>query len=178
MDSACFFLEDATDSLDAGFRDALQVVAQHYHVSLDSSLSQTLASLPQPPYTPLSPLAPYPPPPWLYPLKPQPPPPPRLTQVCASLTMVFGCQGLSRVVRRSQLSLPLVAFSSFYHAATTSSLQFGEFHSWPAPIGTEVRVASASKSHSQAKKRHRDRINALRRRSPPNPLAFHDVDNP
>ena len=161
MDSACFFLEDATDSLDAGFRDALHVVEQHYHVSLGSSLSQTLASLPQPPYPLASPLPPYPPPPRLYPLKPQPPPPPRLTQVCASLTVVFDCQGLSRVVRHSQLSLPLVASSSSDHVATTSSLQFGEFPSWLAPIGAEVRAASASKSHSQAKIRHKDRINAL-----------------
>ena len=99
-------------------------------------------------------------------MKPQPPPkpllppPPGLTQVCASLTVVFSCHGPSRTVHRSQLSLPLVASSSSDHATTASSLQFGELPSWPAPIGAEVRAASASKSHSQAEKRRRDRINA------------------
>ncbi|KAK7300511.1 hypothetical protein RJT34_11356 [Clitoria ternatea] len=39
-----------------------------------------------------------------------------------------------------------------------ASLQFAEFPPWPAPI--EDRTAIASKSHSQAEKRRRDRINA------------------
>ncbi|KAJ1382048.1 Myc-type, basic helix-loop-helix [Sesbania bispinosa] len=44
-------------------------------------------------------------------------------------------------------------------SASSASLQFGEFHSWPVPIEGD-RAASASKSHSQAEKRRRDRINA------------------
>ncbi|XP_020206239.1 transcription factor bHLH51 [Cajanus cajan] len=43
-------------------------------------------------------------------------------------------------------------------ASDPATLQFGEFPSWPTPI--EDRAASASKSHSQAEKRRRDRINA------------------
>ncbi|RDX90665.1 Transcription factor bHLH51 [Mucuna pruriens] len=43
-------------------------------------------------------------------------------------------------------------------ASDPSSLQFGEFPSWPAPL--EDRAVTASKSHSQAEKRRRDRINA------------------
>ncbi|XP_027333085.1 transcription factor bHLH51-like [Abrus precatorius] len=47
-------------------------------------------------------------------------------------------------------------------ASDPASLQFGEFPSWPTPIegAAEDRPASASKSHSQAEKRRRDRINA------------------
>ncbi|WVY91777.1 hypothetical protein V8G54_037291 [Vigna mungo] len=44
-------------------------------------------------------------------------------------------------------------------ASDPPSLQFTEFPLWPASIA-EDRVASASKSHSQAEKRRRDRINA------------------
>ncbi|TKY56883.1 Transcription factor bHLH51 [Spatholobus suberectus] len=44
-------------------------------------------------------------------------------------------------------------------ASDPASLQFGEFPSWPAPVA-EDRAANASKSHSQAEKRRRDRINA------------------
>jgi len=48
------------------------------------------------------------------------------------------------------------------HVTDSASLQFGEFHSWPLPIEgvAEERAMSASKSHSQAEKRRRDRINA------------------
>ncbi|QCD98609.1 transcription factor bHLH51-like [Vigna unguiculata] len=48
------------------------------------------------------------------------------------------------------------------HVTDSASLQFGEFHSWPLPIegAAEDRAMSASKSHSQAEKRRRDRINA------------------
>ncbi|XP_025680435.1 transcription factor bHLH51 [Arachis hypogaea] len=51
------------------------------------------------------------------------------------------------------------------HVSDCNSLhrQFGgEFHSWPAPVEVVAgdRAASASKSHSQAEKRRRDRINA------------------
>ncbi|XLR47979.1 hypothetical protein HN51_032207 [Arachis hypogaea] len=51
------------------------------------------------------------------------------------------------------------------HVSNCNSLhhQFGdEFHSWLAPVETVAgdRAASASKSHSQAEKRRRDRINA------------------
>lgn len=44
----------------------------------------------------------------------------------------------------------------------SASLQFSEFHSWSEPIegASEERRISASKSHSQAEKRRRDRINA------------------
>ena len=59
----------------------------------------------------------------------------------------------------TQQTLPLVATSTSDPAAA-ASLQFGEFPSWPAPIAAEDRAASASKSHSQAEKRRRDRINA------------------
>ncbi|TKY47562.1 Transcription factor bHLH51 [Spatholobus suberectus] len=47
------------------------------------------------------------------------------------------------------------------HVSDSASLQFGEFHSWPLPIegAAEERAISASKSHSQAEKRRRDRIN-------------------
>ncbi|KAK7320589.1 hypothetical protein VNO77_30209 [Canavalia gladiata] len=47
-------------------------------------------------------------------------------------------------------------------ASDPSSFQFGDFPSWPAPIegATEDRATNASKSHSQAEKRRRDRINA------------------
>jgi len=49
-----------------------------------------------------------------------------------------------------------------HHVTDSASLQFGEFHSWPLPIegAAEERAISASKSHSQAEKRRRDRINA------------------
>lgn len=70
----------------------------------------------------------------------------------------------------SQLSLPLVASSSDH--ATAVSLQFGEFPSWLALIGAAVRAAGVSTSHNLAEKRHRDRIDALHRRSPPNPRTF------
>jgi len=83
---------------------------------------------------------------------------------------MFGRQGLGRANHYSYLSLPLVAFSSDH--ATTVSLQFGEFPSWLAPIGAAVRAVGVSMSHNQAKKRHRDRIDALWRRSPPSPLTF------
>ncbi|KAK7281129.1 hypothetical protein RIF29_08845 [Crotalaria pallida] len=47
--------------------------------------------------------------------------------------------------------------------SASASLQFGEFRSWPVPIeggaAAQDRAASASKSHSQAEKRRRDRIN-------------------
>ncbi|XP_061376633.1 transcription factor bHLH51-like [Gastrolobium bilobum] len=48
------------------------------------------------------------------------------------------------------------------HVSDFSSLQFGEFHSWPVTFegAPEERAASASKSHSLAEKRRRDRINA------------------
>ncbi|XP_020228279.1 transcription factor bHLH51 [Cajanus cajan] len=48
------------------------------------------------------------------------------------------------------------------HVSDSASLQFGEFHSWPLPLEgvAEERAISASKSHSQAEKRRRDRINA------------------
>ncbi|XP_061351740.1 transcription factor bHLH51-like [Gastrolobium bilobum] len=46
-------------------------------------------------------------------------------------------------------------------ASDSASLQFGKFPSWPVPIEgvAEQRATSASKSHSQAEKRRRDRIN-------------------
>ncbi|KAK7276410.1 hypothetical protein RIF29_17549 [Crotalaria pallida] len=44
----------------------------------------------------------------------------------------------------------------------SETLQLGEFPSWPLPTegAAEHRASSASKSHSQAEKRRRDRINA------------------
>ncbi|KAG4975249.1 hypothetical protein JHK87_032070 [Glycine soja] len=49
-----------------------------------------------------------------------------------------------------------------HHVTDAASLQFGEFHSWSLPIegAAEERAISASKSHRQAEKRRRDRINA------------------
>ena len=49
------------------------------------------------------------------------------------------------------------------HVSDSASVQFFEVPSWPVlPIEgpAEDRAASASKSHSQAEKRRRDRINA------------------
>ncbi|XP_045800828.1 transcription factor bHLH51 [Trifolium pratense] len=45
--------------------------------------------------------------------------------------------------------------------SSSGSFQYSEFHSWPLPIeeSLEDRAVSASKSHSQAEKRRRDRIN-------------------
>ncbi|CAK8566466.1 unnamed protein product [Lathyrus sativus] len=45
--------------------------------------------------------------------------------------------------------------------SSSASFQCSEFHSWPLPVegSLEDRAASASKSHSQAEKRRRDRIN-------------------
>ncbi|PNX98252.1 transcription factor bHLH51-like protein, partial [Trifolium pratense] len=45
--------------------------------------------------------------------------------------------------------------------SSSGSFQYSEFHTWPLPIeeSLEDRAVSASKSHSQAEKRRRDRIN-------------------
>ena len=71
------------------------------------------------------------------------------------------------------------------HASDSAfaSLQLGQFPSLPVPIEgvAEDRAASASKSHSQAEKRRRDRINAqlatLRKLIPKSDKVneFHDV---
>jgi len=90
-------------------------------------LGSFLASLPRPPYPP-----PSPPPP---PPEPSPPPRPRSTRVCASWTVMFIRQGLSRATYCSQLWLPLISSSDH---ATTIFLQFGEFPSGLALMGTAV----------------------------------------
>ncbi|XP_017423419.2 transcription factor bHLH30-like, partial [Vigna angularis] len=65
-------------------------------------------------------------------------------------------------------------------ASDPPSLQFSEFPLWPATI-TEDRAASASKSHSQAEKRRRDRINAqlatLRKLIPKSDKILHYSSN-
>lgn len=46
------------------------------------------------------------------------------------------------------------------HVSDYASFQYGEFHSLqPIEWTSEERAASASKNHSQAEKRRRDRIN-------------------
>jgi len=64
------------------------------------------------------------------------------------------CNSAPNSDQLSPFSLPLAS-------SDPPSLQFSDFPLWPATIAEDKdRVASASKSHSQAEKRRRDRINA------------------
>ncbi|KAK7385775.1 hypothetical protein VNO78_31630 [Psophocarpus tetragonolobus] len=72
-------------------------------------------------------------------------------------TNVAQCNSAPNSDQLSPFSVP-TTHSLPLGSDPVASPQFGEFPSWPAPI-SEDRAASASKSHSQAEKRRRDRIN-------------------